>query len=491
MRYLILETLLSEYSMTEEDNGVKWARRELARLDALTQYRWTNPFVVRKEKLLSSRYLYKGAAAYAKEALLICGSRFLSGLFTILPDTELMNLKEITGPMNKKMMIFLRCTFLLYLLFTLSFSSCALADPIGFGMVNASDVAIRKEAGGSRITRLPKGTSVWIMDSASDSRGDTWYHVRAQESTKTGYPVRKGWIKAEFVDAGSRLWNNIQYVKTASFGMIALTKDGTVLCAGDYALCDPQELDRYSGLKDIGQIGFTTIGCGFFAVDGQGNLYRNDVQNRAANQVRLTGSTDFLCITRDNTLQCTYEGNIRVRWICPQEGGETALSRVIAMDGCDSRSIFLTDDGKVFCAQVDDLALDYPEPDWKTWTDVVSIEASICSFGTDTRQGHTFRKLVPAFAAVRRDGTVLAAPESLAALTADWRDIRKTAIGPDWILGLKKDGTVIAAGIDGHTPPDLSAWTDLVDISTGNTFCVGVKRDGSLVFAGDFLLSDD
>ena len=57
MRYLILETLLSEYSMTEEDNGVKWARRELARLDALTQYRWTNPFVVRKEKLLSSRYL--------------------------------------------------------------------------------------------------------------------------------------------------------------------------------------------------------------------------------------------------------------------------------------------------------------------------------------------------------------------------------------------------------------------------------------------------
>ena len=37
VRYLILETLLSEYSMTEEDNGVKWARRELARLDALTQ----------------------------------------------------------------------------------------------------------------------------------------------------------------------------------------------------------------------------------------------------------------------------------------------------------------------------------------------------------------------------------------------------------------------------------------------------------------------
>ena len=32
---LILETLVSEYGMTEEDNGVKWARREIARLEAL------------------------------------------------------------------------------------------------------------------------------------------------------------------------------------------------------------------------------------------------------------------------------------------------------------------------------------------------------------------------------------------------------------------------------------------------------------------------
>ena len=105
--------------------------------------------------------------------------------------------------------------------------------------------------------------------------------------------------------------------------------------------------------------------------------------------------------------------------------------------------------------------------------------------------GRTLRKYVPAFAAVRKGGTVLSAPESLAALTADWRDIRKVAIGSDWVLGLKQDGTAIAAGIEGRTPPDLSGWTDLVDISNGHTFCVGVKQDGTLVFAGDYTFFDE
>ena len=56
---------------------------------------------------------------------------------------------------------------------------------------------------------------------------------------------------------------------------------------------------------------------------------------------------------------------------------------------------------------------------------------------------------MPAFAAVRKDGTVLAAPEEVAALTAGWQGIRKVAVGWDWILGLRQDGTAVAAGIDG------------------------------------------
>ena len=385
----------------------------------------------------------------------------------------------------RKRTIMLTChVFLFCLLFLTACFACASAEPTGFGMINASDVAIRKDIRGQRITRLQKGTSVWIAESRQDGRGETWYRVRTQDSTKSGYPVLDGWVHADYVDAGSRLWNNVQTVKTASYGMIALKKDGTVLCAGDFAFCDPQ--DRYTGLTDIRQIGFCTVGCGFFAVDGHGRLYRNDAQYQAANRIRLAGNMDLLCITEDNRLQVTYDGDVRIQWVYPQNSGQVLLPRVTAMAECNFRNLFLTEDGMVYCAKLDDTALDYPEPDWKTWTDAVSIDASLCSYGTYQLNGHTLRKYVPAFAAVRKDGTVLAAPESLAALTAAWQDIRKVAIGSDWILGLKRDGTAVAAGIDGNIPPDVSGWADIADISNGHSFCVGVKQDGSLVFAGDF-----
>lgn len=44
--------------------------------------------------------------------------------------------------------------------------------PIGFGFVNADAVALRKEPGGERITRLPQDTLVWVKDSETDSRGN-------------------------------------------------------------------------------------------------------------------------------------------------------------------------------------------------------------------------------------------------------------------------------------------------------------------------------
>ena len=119
------------------------------------------------------------------------------------------------------------------------------------------------------------------------------------------------------------------------------------------------------------------------------------------------------------------------------------------------------------------------------------MDASVCAYGKEVIGERTFTNYVYAFAAVRKDGTVLAAPGTLAEATADWRGIRKTAAGPEWILGLKEDGTVLAAGIEGRTAPDVSSWTDIADIANGGTYCIGVKNDGTLVFAGNFEFSDD
>ena len=56
--------------------------------------------------------------------------------------------------------------------------------------------------------------------------------------------------------------------------------------------------------------------------------------------------------------------------------------------------------------------------------------------------------------------------------------------GLNHTVGLRKDGTVIAAGQNDYGECALSSWEDLIGISSGFGFTVGVKKDGSVVAAG-------
>ena len=50
----------------------------------------------------------------------------------------------------------------------------------------------------------------------------------------------------------------------------------------------------------------------------------------------------------------------------------------------------------------------------------------------------------------------------------------------DHAAGIREDGTAVIAG----ATYDLSSWEDLIGISSGFGFTVGVKKDGSVVAAG-------
>ena len=57
-----------------------------------------------------------------------------------------------------------------------------------------------------------------------------------------------------------------------------------------------------------------------------------------------------------------------------------------------------------------------------------------------------------------------------------------------WVLGLRQDGTVCAAGLGGHQAVSgTEGWTGISAVAQGLDFCVGLKEDGTLVFAGDHL----
>lgn len=362
--------------------------------------------------------------------------------------------------------------------------SYSAAETLGFGFVNNTDVALRRGMNGKAVTRLPKDTCVWIRDTGKDSKGVLWYEITAgihtADSTNVDY---SGWMKAEFVDAGDRVWHDAVSVKASHSGMIVLCKDGRVVSAGRQ-MPPADGSDRTNmriwndSLRDIVQVAVCEGGLIYSALDSTGAYHDFSYSpgGIGKNRLRLIGGKMWVYgITEDYRL-VTGDHEADLRWVWPHQPGAEELSHAVSIEANPCRILLLMDDGRVFASE--DESRD-TEPDWADWTDIVSLEASSAVFSAGGEY-HT------AYAAVRRNGTVLAAPEELARATKDWTEMRKIVIGGRWVLGLKRDGTVLSAGFAGETPPDVSGWKEITDIGTGYDYCVGIQSDGRVVFAGDY-----
>ena len=64
----------------------------------------------------------------------------------------------------------------------------------------------------------------------------------------------------------------------------------------------------------------------------------------------------------------------------------------------------------------------------------------------------------------------------------DWEDITALFCCGSTLYGLKKDGTVVAAGHNDNGSMNVSSWTDITHIVTGDC-TLGIKKDGSIVIA--------
>ena len=356
--------------------------------------------------------------------------------------------------------------------------SCASAETLGFGLVNDTDVALRKSPGGQKLIRLPKETCVWIRGSRMDDRGELWYDVSTVYNDEGTNRKRSGWMKAEFIDAGETLWHDVSTVKADNYGMMALRTEGTVECVCE---TDNPELRRWAaGLRDVRQIHLSWLGWSYYALDGNGTLSGTD--GDVDQGVRLACDYGYpYFITKDNRLNT---GSVTgFSWISTQEVGPEQLAHVTVMTNSQYRLLLLTDDGRVFAGYSAEDPVYFPETDWESWTEVDSINAGITSF-TGGRP-YSF-----AFAAVRKDGTVLAAPAELAEMIGSWQDMKQIEIGYNGILGLKRDGTAVTAGPEGVSLPDVSGWSGITQIANGGDYFVGLKEDGTLVFAGEHTFHD-
>lgn len=144
-------------------------------------------------------------------------------------------------------------------------------------------------------------------------------------------------------------------------------------------------------------------------------------------------------------------------------------------------TIGLKDDGTV-------LATGYnfnKQCDVASWENIVAVAAghrhtvglradgTVAVAGAPIGYGYSFRSAVNAIVPIG-DSDVY-----------KWKDIVAIAAGNDFTLGLKSDGTVVAAGNNKYVQFDVSSWHDIVSIAAGGRHAVGLKSDGTVVVIGE------
>ncbi|MBE6530027.1 MAG: hypothetical protein E7680_05460 [Ruminococcaceae bacterium] len=86
---------------------------------------------------------------------------------------------------------------------------------------------------------------------------------------------------------------------------------------------------------------------------------------------------------------------------------------------------------------------------------------------------------------LKKDGTVLAAGnlDEEEKVVSEWKDIIGILDGSICVFGLKKDGTVVCTGKEAKY---VSEWTNIVQIAGGGLTAAGLKNDGTVLFSEDY-----
>ena len=81
--------------------------------------------------------------------------------------------------------------------------------------------------------------------------------------------------------------------------------------------------------------------------------------------------------------------------------------------------------------------------------------------------------------------------ESALSLTHIPKPADAISVGENHFLGLRKDGTVVAAGRGEYGECDVDSWTDVIKVRGIWRSSIGLKKDGTMVMAGNAMDESD
>ncbi len=297
-----------------------------------------------------------------------------------------------------------------------------------------------------------------------------------------------GWMKAEFIDAGEKVWNNIVSVSSNNWGMIALRSDGTAETASRPIMIATM-MDEWStgrGWTDRFESRIVQVEAlynGFAVLTEEGDCYVNYQMSPIGQGLRLIGEeSSGYALSKGNAFISMYPSNLK--WAVPsREPDAEKLRHVIKLMNESGGVFMLTEQGDPLAALEYEPAL--PMPDWRDWTGLRTLSVRPYSPG----EGLPYETWMGV--GVREDGSILSWPEFVTSAVSGWKDMKEVLLAQSYVLGLKTDGTAVTAGLKGGAAPDVSHWTDVTGIETDDTYCVGIRQDGTLVFAGEHVFMDD
>lgn len=166
----------------------------------------------------------------------------------------------------------------------------------------------------------------------------------------------------------------------------------------------------------------------------------------------------------------------------------SAFKNAIALSGSDFNVAGLKADGTVVVAGDNS----FGQCEVSGWKDIVSI-ASNFYFTVGLQNDGSVVVTKPDSAAVNVAQEQMRTDEELDLEPiirdlSQWSDIVEVVASPyhfnPHVVGLKADGTVVAAGGNSYGECDVSDWTDIVAVNTSSSTTIGLKSDGTAVVAG-------
>ena len=181
-------------------------------------------------------------------------------------------------------------------------------------------------------------------------------------------------------------------------------------------------------------------------------------------------------IRKDGTLMGFQNG---YKYLFPDmdifEPEESGWHDITNLYGTESAMYALRSDGRICCYS--NLSLidmyyedDHYDPlvDVMTWTDVVDFHCNLRHYSP---------------VALRRDGTVVTLRvNSMAEEISGWRDVKEIiGYGDRFLLGIRKDGTVLSAGFHEAAAREIASWTDVKSIISAGECYLALRDDGTVL----------